>query len=329
MNLAYRSSALAITILALAAVPSQSARAQGRSLHVTLHIDPCIDTDGSEVRRLFDLELGTASGPGGGVTRVELACAGELIEIRVNDGVTGKTLVRRIEPGPAGVRERLLAIAAIELVVASWAELESTPEPVTAAAGVTVDAGARRSARQALLRRRAPGWHSTATLLGAAAWTGALHAGIGLRLVRERGIGDAGWQFGWSVDMVAQSSSQSASLGEVITNSVSGSAAVQIHHQLGAVGVGGGLGARLGAASMTGRPTPGDNVASSQITGFTASPIARADVVMGLLGGVVVALSAEAGVHVLPVRALVDGRSVSSLSGLWASGTLGLGWRWR
>ena len=331
MNL---SSSVAI-ILALVVTP-QIAGAQAELPGVTLTVDPCIEVDADQVQRVFAIELRVAmprnaspsrSGPASEPTRVELVCAGEssdatgVIEIRVANSVTGMSLTRRIAPGPRDGRERWLAIAANELVVASW------PRPRRST--TTTETTVQRPPSPPPPSSR---WESTATLLGAAAWTGAVHAGLGVRLIRERVAVDGGWQFGGSVDMIAESSTQSASLGEVVTNSVSGSLVAHIFRQLGALRARGGLGVRLGAASMTGKANPGDNVASSQISGFTASPIVRADAAIHLLGdrvgGMAVTLSAEAGVHVVPLRALVNGRSVSSLNGPWAGGFLGMGWAW-
>lgn len=288
---------------------SQTAGAQELPLDVVPHVDSCIDMDVDEFQRLFKIEFGTAMpegatapAPTSAVIRVELVCTRRLIEIRVDNPVTGESLSRKIQPGTRSGRERLLAIAAVELI--GFGERPRTPLLST------------------------PVWESTAMLLGATAWTGARHAGLGIRIIRERPVASSGLQLGWSVDMVAQSSSQSVSLGEVVTNSVSGSAMIHLYRQLGGLGVRGGFGARLGAASITGKPTSGGNVASSQISGFIGSPIARVDALVRPFGGMVMTLSGEGGVHVLGLRALADGRSASSLSGAWVAGHLGLGWAW-
>ena len=54
-----------------------------------------------------------------------------MVEVQVDDAVTGKSLWRSIELQKAdpGVRARLLSLALSELIFASWAELLVTPEP--------------------------------------------------------------------------------------------------------------------------------------------------------------------------------------------------------
>lgn len=325
-------------VLALALVCSPSiSHAQDSSPGVTLQIDECIDTDADSVRRILVIELGTsmppsAPGPATAVTRVELTCQGELIEIRVHDPVTGKSLIRRISPGNRKGRERLLALAAMELVVASWIELEATPEPVAPAADTVVDARARRSAKQVARQRLpSPRWQTTAALLGNASWIGDIHAGFGGRVIRDRSPRrplEAGWAFGWAADVVAQSASSSVALGTITINSISAGGVVHLQRRLGAMRVRAGLGARVGAASITGKPNAPDDAMGNQITGFTASPILRLSAQLGAARGLSVDVVAESGAHVLALRGLVDGQRESSLGGFWLGAQLAVGWTW-
>ncbi|MCG8418874.1 MAG: hypothetical protein MJE77_13130 [Proteobacteria bacterium] len=312
-----------------------TSRGYGEPLGVALSIDPCITTDAEKVRRLLLIELGTSMPqnppqPGTAVTTVELTCAGTLIEIRVHDPVTGKSLIRRISPGNREGRERLLALAAMELVVASWIELEATPQSVAPAADTVVDIKARKSARQ-LLRRRlpsrsrppSPSWDSVAILLGDAVWTGDLHAGVGVRVIR-----DSSGVIGWAADVIAQSSSETVTLGRVTTNSIAGSATVHVLHRMGKLRLRGGVGARIGAVSMTGKPNSPMMATGGQITGFTSSPVLRLDAQYRAIHGFVIALAAEFGVHLLATRGLVDGTKQSVLAGPWLGGQIGIGWTW-
>ena len=121
----------------------------GGPVPVSLEVDPCTGADSAEVRRVFELELGTsvpdnATGNGSGNGRgdaeasVTIGCEETLILLRVRDSVTGKELSRRIDVPPGAGRERLLALAATELLLASWIELEAdAPRVAPSASGAT------------------------------------------------------------------------------------------------------------------------------------------------------------------------------------------------
>lgn len=296
---------------------------------VSLSVDPCVDADSEQVERLFRVELGTsmsdaAAAGGTAGTKVELACDKALISIRVEDAVTGKSLERRISPGPRTGRERLLALAAMELLVASWVELEATPEPVAPAADSVVGKRERQSARK-LVRSRLPQsrWSTTVIVVGGSSWTGGLRYGGGLRVTRDHTSG-----LGWSADMVAETARETASLGEVTTRSVSGALSAHASRRDGPVALRAAAGARLFAVSMRGEPDEPDAVLGRELTGFAGGPMARLVAQIVPTGGLTFALSLEAGVHLLEVRGTVDGHKEESLEGAWLSGLLGAGWTW-
>src|SRR4029079_18035478 len=87
-----------------------------------------------EAQRLAASELRATlvdPAPDGTVTEVKATCRGALAALEVIDPTTGKSLERtvaRTAAAPNG-RARLLALAVAELVVASWSELQTNPEP--------------------------------------------------------------------------------------------------------------------------------------------------------------------------------------------------------
>ncbi|HTM19117.1 MAG TPA: hypothetical protein VL172_01365, partial [Kofleriaceae bacterium] len=106
--------ALALALALAAGRPAAANRAVG----VTLSVDPCVAADAAGIERLFFLELGTSperDRGAGAQADIAIGCAGDAIEVRVNDPLTGKMLSRRIDPGVAAGRERLIALAAVEL----------------------------------------------------------------------------------------------------------------------------------------------------------------------------------------------------------------------
>jgi len=301
---------------------------------VSLSIDPCVDADREQVERLFRVELGTSM-PGAAATegtpgepttgtQVVLGCDGDLIAIRVEDAVTGKSLVRRIAPGPRTGRERLLALAAMELLVASWVELEATPEPVAPPAGSVARSSERRSARE-LVRKRLPRshWSTTAVAIGGSSWTGGLRHGGGVRVTRDHTSG-----LGWGADVVAETAHEEVSLGEVTTTSLSGALTVHIGRRDGPVALRAAAGVRLWAVTMRGEPADGGAVIGRELTGFAGGPMARLVAQLTTRVGLTFALSLESGVHILEMRGTVDGHKGQTLEGAWLSARLGAGWTW-
>jgi hypothetical protein len=97
-------------------------------LPVRLVLGECPDLDEAEVRRITAAELrarpSTESGPD--VLEVGVNCNGPRVVIRVQDPLSRKGVSRSFNLGLSDprARSRLVAIAATELVLASWAELQ-------------------------------------------------------------------------------------------------------------------------------------------------------------------------------------------------------------
>lgn len=130
----------ASAVIALAAVAGTAVARPVRAARVPvdLRIDRCVDTDSADVSRLLGIELDavTAGRSLEGV-RLEASvdCEGELALVRVVDPVTDKALERaiRLKRAVPSARSRLLALAIVELLVASWTELAiaKPPDPPT------------------------------------------------------------------------------------------------------------------------------------------------------------------------------------------------------
>ena len=89
------------------------------------------------------------------MTQVTATCRGTVAALEVMDPTTGKSLARTValtEAAPSG-RGRLLALAVAELVVASWSELESNPQPRAPSATPLAPYAAREAARAAVADR--------------------------------------------------------------------------------------------------------------------------------------------------------------------------------
>jgi hypothetical protein len=95
---------------------------------VRLEVGQCPDLDAAEIRRLATAELSAQPAAAGdpGVLDIGVVCDGPRVTIRVKDPLSRKLVQRsfNLSASDPPARSRLVAIAATELVLASWAELE-------------------------------------------------------------------------------------------------------------------------------------------------------------------------------------------------------------
>jgi len=123
---AVASSAVAVLLLA---GPVRAADAP----RVRLEFEECDRLDATAVKRIFAADLGASvtSDETPDVTEVTIECDGARVIVRVRDPLSRKNLRRSFDSTSFGDRgeSRLIAIAASELVLASWAELSQNPEP--------------------------------------------------------------------------------------------------------------------------------------------------------------------------------------------------------
>jgi hypothetical protein len=111
-----------------------------------------------EAQRIAAIELRATlvdATPDGATTQITATCDATLADLRVADPTTGKSVERRVALAQAAptARARLLALAIAELVVASWSELESNPEPKAPSADPLAPVAAREAARGVIVPR--------------------------------------------------------------------------------------------------------------------------------------------------------------------------------
>ena len=147
--------------LALAAVTYTANAAGAPGLdrpRVSIGITGCDTALAREAQRIAAIELRATlvePVPDATVTQVIAACHGTGAALEVVDPNTGKSLGRTValtEAAPNG-RARLLALAIAELVVASWSELQSNPQPRAPPATPLAPYAAREAARAAVADR--------------------------------------------------------------------------------------------------------------------------------------------------------------------------------
>jgi len=118
---------------------------------VRLEVEGCPSLDAKAVQRIFSADLGTTTTtePGPDVTDVTITCEGNRVTVRVRDPISRKTVKRSFDPKSFGTQaeSRIVAIAASELVLASWAELSANPAPMVPPEGPPPSESAVETAR--------------------------------------------------------------------------------------------------------------------------------------------------------------------------------------
>jgi len=144
---------LGVGIFLLTVFAPRIASAQRPQLTVVLH--DCGSMRQDDVARLLAIELAAVAEPGRRMPTlgVEITCAGGVVRIEVKDPLTDKRVEREIPAPPASEpgAERVVALAASQLFVASWLEL--LVEQDTPASNAPEAAPARRAARRLVQTR--------------------------------------------------------------------------------------------------------------------------------------------------------------------------------
>jgi hypothetical protein len=316
--------------LALVAWSAQPADAEGPP--VELEFDPCIAEDRDVVRKVVAVELGARALPAtGAIARARIDCDGGATRISVDDPVTGKTLVRRIQLGrrsPA-IRARVLGLAVAELVVASWVELEVNAKP----AGVPVDAVAPPGDREAvttLMRalgrreRRPPLRRFTLSALAGArrypAGASLVAAGTDLEYrVRER--------LAVAIDLAGERGEDDTELGRIETFALSLGPRVERVATIDRLEMALGVGLRAGMAHLSATPMD-EQVTAQSFTRPWAGGFLSARARALATDRWRLSIAIEGGFVAVGVAGRVEEQEVAQIKGpwiaLWAGGAIGL-----
>lgn len=150
-----------------AAKPSAETKPLGNALLVVrVLLKGCAELREREVERILATELAVDASHSESVhepTWVVVTCEESKAIVEVHDPLSRKIVQRRFDFGTSNPksRSRLVALAAAELVLASWAELAVLPEPRVAPEGAPASSEQRR-----LIRERVVGPKAKTVLLG-------------------------------------------------------------------------------------------------------------------------------------------------------------------
>lgn len=299
---------------------------------VALDLSGCPDVDAAAVARIVDLEM--TAGPveaDADSTQVAVVCEGSAARITVVDPVTGKSMARTIAlvGTPRDARARLIALAVVELVIASWAELEAVPEPavpvVERTASTTTRTAAHRVVRPRL--RREPVATAPETSFAGVARIG--HSSLGLTggaaLVW---MFDRGARWGFGADLAVVRASEATLVGRVIVDGLSGGAAAYAHMPVGGFTLSAGAGVRVELVRVLGEPVDTDRAIGDSFLAPTGGPRFELCARTPPAGGPTVVVIAEAGYRLLAARGRVADAEPVAFDGAWLSVSAGVGWSW-
>ncbi len=299
---------------------------------IRLRLDDCPDLDAATIEALVGLELSEtpAPAPGAPAPAVSAICADGLVVIEVDDPVTQKSLSRAIDPSasPAPARSRLLALAIVELIHASWTELTFNPEPrvpaasTGAATATSITTRSGRGSLAAMVRALRVRPVRRFRLLGMGA--SEVFPGDVTRFGGGLRIGWDGRRLGWSLDVVMHHGERDEAAGNVTIDSVSADVAAfyRVLPETPTLRVG--LGLRGGVAQLVGTPAMPFDFRGGQVTGPFAGPLG----VLSLsapVGRVIIEATVSGGWLPVSVRAQVDGGSDTRVGGGWLGLRLGVG----
>ena len=299
-----------------------------------LQFDGCPDIDQATVSRVVTMELEAALADerqGGAITTASAQCAEDRVRLTIDDPVTGKTTARTLDLDgqPRKLRSRLLGLAISEAVLASWIELQLTPEPSWSQPDAVPWTETRREAARLAERRlqvtsRPPSpaawqiaagpamrWFSSGLLTsglsaGAGRWfENHPFAGVGLAL--DGGYGEH------SVPQVARATATSFSFAPCLL----------MRSAFDRTMITAGAGWRFALARLSAEPV-GFFPGRAAWRGWTG-PFLAADLDVPLSDSLFLRAGVEIGYVLVPAHGRVAGVGVIELDGSWLDGVLSLG----
>lgn len=331
----------AAAILVASAVCTRAAAADGKARpEVALSLQGCAELAEDEVRRVLAADLGALivdAADADRTTTVTITCEPPRARLRVRDPLSKKESQRTLDLGRSDprARARLVAVAASELVMASWSELELAPDPRVPAEGAPAPIEARQAARDVararitpiLLRerpqrsdedegRRAAPVRVLGLVTRRAFFRkpGALWGG-GARIGHDRFT-----RLGWTLDALGETGhvTDGARELDIVTATVGG--AILWHWDVEPVAFRLGGGVRMGfARTEDGR---GGGLGTVAPWGW---PLATASIGVLPVKPLAIELAAETGYVLLPVSEASSSTSDANLHGAWFGLSLGVG----
>ena len=280
------------------------------------------------VEHLIELELrapmSERSREGTTLVTVQTVPDSSLVRIKADDAITGKTLSRTVDRLALGANgsTRLLALAIVELLTASWAELETNPRPFAAPVGPHASADERSSALATVhargSERRGTQVSGLGVVDGMFGGTGAM-AGGGVRIVPE-----LPHHLALPIDLTELHGTRSFAIGDVTIDALSIDVSLVYEKRWGRLGLRAGAGGRVGAVRFGAHATR-DTVVASSIWSASGGPVASISGVVAATRRLAVELLLEGGYGFARTEARAEGTTRVGYDGPWIGAGLSVG----
>ena len=292
---------------------------------VAVAVLDCPTLDDIEIRRIVRLELSAAPPDDGRATTdatfVTIQCRESIISIQVLDPTTGKWSSREFDVRRTAVegRNRLVALAAVELVSSSWSELQANPAPSIVSLGASASSEQVEAAREAVGRRLSPLDHQLSvtplvmTFLAPAfpLWGGSVElANVPTDL------------FGWSVEVAGVHGTTGVTLGDATVNLISTSVSAMFLMNADRLSVATSAGPRLGFGWIHGSPDAQES--GTDLTATWSGLCGKITLGYTLTRMLGVHTRFEAGYTLRSIEGQVNNNTEVRVSGLWLAGGLGI-----
>lgn len=345
---------IALTLSAVA-VPAP-VLGQPARFSITTEIDPCVPIDHARFQQQLEVDLGAmphdeAPDDSFDSVRVTLTCIDDVVQLALDDSLTRKSIRRWVDLDPVdpSERTRLMALTAVELVMASWLELRLLEterlEPVGPKPPATVVAQAselvepRLDAASRTLRTQPRLDTASRTLqLGAALEALAFSSvfqpipSVALRLtvpVASRFVLRIGAQLGYA-SLEGYLDERQLRPAPVRMTSTSLLLALSYAARAGSFELAAGLGGRLGFARLAGVARSDASLEHASSFAPWAGPLATVSASYRVADELDVSVGLEAGFVALRAKALAPNEVVvTELRDLWGGVSLGLDWSLR
>lgn len=305
--------------------------AQAQGPEISVSVDPCVPVERGQLERLLAIELGTSAPQGipRASTHVWVSCGVQGVELRLEDGVTRKSMMRVLpaasfrDPSSA----RLLALAVAEFVVASWIELSVQPQHAVEPIGPRPSAAEQRMVervveKHAVMPASALSEDSLSAAFSLQVWSA--HAGVllggGLRLL-ERALP---W-LAWTIAADFGTAGVNVPLGTVRVTTASAALSAALHYRVNSFAFYTGPGGRLGFTRMQGEPSNGVITGGDHFFAPYGGLIWWTRFEYRASKDVRLALDLEAGLTTLPVKDTSDNSQVLALDGVWLTTGIAIG----
>jgi hypothetical protein len=294
----------------------------------SITIDPCVDVDLEEVRRLAAIELSTSVSDGATRLEVEVACTDEAQELRVRDRASGHLATRSIDldahlETDRDAKARELALAIAELVRRAVLDSESDARAPAPRAPPPAEPSPprpdERAPRAAADRRP---WRGELGLMGAGSrWSGG-EVLFGVDVAGRIRLGH------WLIADVRLGGRKTRTLvlrsGTLDAAGVAGAIGVSVDLMPRVSGIGVALGLRLGGDWLRYSAVDAAGTAYGGRDAGAVSASGTATAFVTVSGPVCLTADASAGTALHSIAVRDNGQAVSGVRGVLLAGAVGL-----